>query len=99
MVSRPGEASMALRSGAAVLLILVLSTSLRGSEFDRIEGERLGSLIREGVLESRQALTASAIEAIPQAFKDVRSAFLVVKTNEGNLARLLVSPAFRKRGT
>ena len=87
---------MSLRRSLPVVFVLALSAPLLAGEFDRVEGERLGSLIREGLVEPRRALTVNAIEAIPQAFPDVRSAFLVVKTGEGNLARLLISPGFRK---
>ena len=37
------------------------------------------------------------LEALPSVLRDSRSALVLVKTDQGNLARLLVSPGFRKR--
>jgi hypothetical protein len=54
-------------------------------------------LLRDKIAKPRPALTFGEIEALPQVLKDVRDALLIVKTDQGNLARVLVSPGFRKR--
>ena len=80
---------------AGVLGMLVAGASHAG-EFDRVEGDRLQRLLREDKLKPETGLGERDLLAIPPAFPDERSAFLVVKTDRGNFARLLVSPAFRK---
>lgn len=47
-------------------------------------------------LEERAGLGFRDLEALPQVLRDSRSALLIVRTDQGNLARLLVSPGFRK---
>ncbi|WP_422925242.1 ExbD/TolR family protein [Singulisphaera sp. PoT] len=84
----------------AVLVGLVLGSGQgpsRADEFDRLEGEALASLRKSGDVASHKRLSIVDLDALPTALADVRSAFLIVKTDQGNLARLLVSPAFRKQ--
>ena len=67
-----------------------------GGEFDRLEGDRLARLAAGATAKGHERLTVVQIEALPRAFRDERSAFLVVKTGQGNFARVLVSQALRK---
>jgi hypothetical protein len=81
---------------ACLLGGLVMLPAAGAGEFDRVEGDRLAALVKDGAVTSRPGLTAGALEGLPQAFKDARSAFLVVKTGQGNYTRVLAAPAFRK---
>ncbi len=67
-----------------------------GDEFERIEGETLAKVSKSSDATSHQSLNIGELDALPAVVADSRSAFLVVKTDQGNFARLLVAPAFRK---
>ncbi len=84
---------------ATLLLILLLipSFAARGDEFDRLGGTVLAGLVRDGQTGWHSSLGFRELEALPQVLRDSRSPFLIVKTDQGNLAELLVSPGFRKR--
>jgi hypothetical protein len=71
--------------------------SARGDEFDRIDGEVLRSCLRTSGTRTHAALGFRELEALPSVLRDSRSALFLIKTDQGNLARLLVSPGFRKR--
>lgn len=92
-------------SRVSVCLVVVLSLGVAafGDDFDRIEGEVLAGVPKSQDASARSTLTMGELDALPSVLRDSRSAFLVVKTDEGNLTRLLVAPAFRKppgsRGT
>ena len=77
-------------------LLILATTTAFGDEFDRLEADRLQQITTSGDSKKHERLTINAIEALPQALRDARSAFLVVKTDQGNYARLLVSQALRK---
>jgi hypothetical protein len=79
-----------------VFLLVVLARTATSGEFDRLEGEQLAALARGPASKTHTSLTIGEIEALPAALSDTRATFLVVKTDQGNLARLLVTPAFRK---
>jgi hypothetical protein len=80
----------------AFALLSVVSATCRGGEFDRIEGDRIAGLIQGGDAKAHSMLTIRELEGLPTVLKDTRSAFLVVKTSQGNYARLLAVPALRK---
>jgi biopolymer transport protein ExbD len=77
--------------------LLVPSSAVRGDEFDRLGGATLAALLRDGQTRTHPALDFRELEALPTVLRDTRSALLIVKTDQGNLAQLLVSPGFRKR--
>jgi len=80
--------------------ILGLAGSLaRADEFDRLDGVRIASLLEDSKTTSRTSLNFRDLEALPNVLRDSRSALLLVKTDQGNLARLLAVPAFRKKPT
>ena len=68
----------------------------RAGEFDRLEGAQLATIAKGGEVVRHPRLTVRELDQLPTAFKDTRAAFLIVKTSQKNLARLLVSPALRK---
>jgi hypothetical protein len=80
------------------LLGLMPAVAIAG-EFDRIEGDTLETLSRSDSATRLDKITARGIESLPQVLKDDRSAFLIVKTDRGNFARLLISVAMRKSPT
>jgi hypothetical protein len=69
---------------------------VQGDEFERISGNILAALFREPGLHIRPALGFRELEALPSVLHDSRGALLLVKTDLGNLARLQVSPGFRR---
>jgi biopolymer transport protein ExbD len=88
------------RMMVAIGLLSILSmavNTLRGDEFDRIGGDSLRECLREQGTKQHAALSFRELEAMPSVLRDTRSALLLVRTDQGNLARLLVSPGFRKR--
>lgn len=82
------------RSIRSLLLLLGMATVAGAQEFNRLEGPAL-----EGVPQGREpseSLTIAQLAALPTPFRDARSPVIVVRTDQGNLARLVVAPAFRK---
>ena len=65
-------------------------------EFDRLEGEALAGVPGNPAAIRRDRLTIGEIGTLPNVLPGIRSAPIVVTTGRGNLARLLVTPAFRK---
>ncbi len=90
--SLPGLAFMLLTAGYNV----VFPVRARGDDFSRIAGSFLSDLMRRSDARSHVSLTTAELEALPEVLPRVRSAFLIVKTDEGNLAKLLVSSGLRK---
>lgn len=83
----------------AGVLAMILAGQAAGAyagEFDRIEGEALARLAASDAAKRTASLSFAQLEALPPALSDSPLAFLVVKTGQGNYARLLVSPALRK---
>ena len=80
---------------AALLRIVPLPRPAAG-EFDRLEGDALAKLDEGRGVETTGRLSFADIEGLPAVLADTRAAFLVVKTGQGNLTRMLVTPAFRK---
>ena len=78
------------------LLVAATTPASRGDEFERIEGDRMAALARSSEVRRHQKLTVGDVESLPAGLPDTRSAFLVVKTDQGNYTRLLVVPALRK---
>jgi biopolymer transport protein ExbD len=98
MLSRMSHSSCAI-SKIAVLIIanlVALTEGVRGDEFSRIAGPFAPELIRRSDVRSRVSLTVGELESLPEVLPRMRSALLIVKTDEGNLAKLLVSPGLRK---
>ncbi len=87
----------ARRRAAWVFAIALTSNTIgRAGEFDRLEGAQLAAIAKGTDVIRHQRITMRALDQLPTAFKDTRAPFLIVKTSQKNLARLLVSPALRK---
>jgi biopolymer transport protein ExbD len=57
----------------------------------------IASLLGDPGSKVHSSLGFRDLEALPSVLRDSRSALVLVKTDMGNLARMLVAPAFRKR--
>ncbi len=68
----------------------------RADEFGRLDGAPLFDIPGRAGTRSPAALSFRDLEALPSALPGERAAFLIVKTDHGNLAKILVSSAFKK---
>lgn len=91
-----------LASMARLLVLALAYLGLMGlppvwaDEFDRLEGTALTAIPQSRDAQSHESLTLEEIGNLPRALPGIRSALIVATTDQGNLARLLVSPALRK---
>lgn len=81
---------------AALVLILSLTTLALADDFDRLEGRVLADLPASDSAQEHPSLSMEQIGTLPRIFPSVRSSILIVKTSEGNPARMLVSLGYRK---
>jgi hypothetical protein len=89
------------RCGALACLVLLIAAGdgadARGDEFDRLDGAALFDIPgRATGVKSPSALSYQDLEALPSVLPDERAAFVIVKSDQGNLAKILVSGAFKK---
>jgi hypothetical protein len=68
----------------------------RGDEFGRIIGPSLFEIPQKAREGGASRLSVRTIESLPEVVRGERSALIVVQTDEGNLAKLLVSQGLRK---
>lgn len=85
------------------LMLIILMNSLTFApafaspdEFDRFDGEELIAATKREKGEGIERLTLAELGALPNVLKEARAALVVVKTDQGNVGRLLLSSAFRK---
>ena len=78
---------------SAVFLSVMIA---RGGEFDRIEGDGLARLTLDEGAKRADSIVFTEIVNLPAVLKDTRSAFLVVKTGQGNYARVLATAGLQK---
>jgi hypothetical protein len=76
-----------------------LANPALGDDFNRIAGPFLVELMARADAHSHVNLTTAQLEALPEVLPRARSAFLIIKTDEGNLAKLLVSTGLRKQSS
>jgi hypothetical protein len=82
-----------------LLLLLVLvcpAPTAWSDEFDRLEGALLFDIPGRSGTRAAAALGYRELEALPTPLSDARAALVVVKTDQGNLAKILVTAAFKK---
>lgn len=84
---------------ACLIPFTVSGQVARGDEFDRIEGQALAAIPTSKTAKQQASLTIGELDALPSVLRDSRAALLIARTGEGNLTRLLVSPALRKPAT
>jgi hypothetical protein len=88
------------RRTLAVFLLLVLAgqgTNARSDDFGRLEGASLFDIPARAGTRAAAALSYRELEALPPGLSDERAAFVIVKTDQGNLAKVLMTAAFKKR--
>jgi hypothetical protein len=84
---------------AAVLIWawhLGLACASSADEFGRLDGAPFFELLNRPDAHAHARLTFRELEALPTVLRDERAALVLVKTDQGNLAKLLVSPGLRK---
>jgi hypothetical protein len=67
-----------------------------GDEFSRLLGTPLFELPNRDDARGRLSLTFRDIESLPPVLADARVPLILVKTDQGNLAKLVLSPGFRR---
>lgn len=85
-----------LRSAVFVLAALAWAGAARAQEFERLEGPMLAGLPESPAVRACDSVSVAEMAALPMVFKESRATPLVIKTDQGNLARLLVAPGYRK---
>jgi hypothetical protein len=88
-----------IESAAACLVSICLigvATAARGDEFSRLEGPLFFDLISRADAHPHASLTVRELDALPVVLSDERTAFVMVRTDQGNQAKLLVSSGMRK---
>ena len=69
---------------------------LRADDFERLEGRALADAPRNPAASRRDRLSVADLLALPTVLRDTRAAPVVVKTDQGNYTRMIVSPGLRK---
>lgn len=77
-------------------IFTALATTVRADEFERLEGVFLFDIPGRAGTRAPSALTYRDLEALPPALRDERAPLVIVKTDQGNLAKVLVTAAFKK---
>lgn len=85
--------------GLPLLMIIAVARTAFCDDFERLEGATLAAIPGSNAVEPREGLSFSAIGSLPRVLGDVRSALLLVQTEDGNLAPVTVEPALRKSKT
>jgi hypothetical protein len=87
---------MASTSAIALLLLCGAGIPARPDDFGRLEGAQLFGLASRPDATKKSAISVRELEALPAVLRDERGAFVLVKTDLGNLAKLVVSSGFRE---
>src|SRR5262245_21089057 len=77
----------------------IASPSARGDDFNRLVGPSLFEIPRGRGANGTGRLGQRAIESLPEVLRGERSALIIATTDQGNLAKLLVSPGLRRQAT
>jgi ubiquinone/menaquinone biosynthesis C-methylase UbiE len=68
----------------------------RADDFDRLEGAVLANVLSTDKVTPRDRLTLTDLGSLKSPFRDPRAPVLIVRTDKGNLARLIVAHGFRE---
>lgn len=90
---------MIARNALLGMLALGLAGAARADDFDRLEGRTLASVPGAEGVTAHQALRNAEISALPRVLQGMRAPVVVVRTGDGNLARVAITPALRKPAT
>ncbi len=77
--------------------LLVVPTPGRADEFGRLLGPPLFDIPQQPNAHGQSQLSVRALEALPEVLRGERAALVIVTTDEGNMAKLLLSAGLRKR--
>jgi biopolymer transport protein ExbD len=88
------EANFILATSLAILSGLGVSS--RGDEFSRLEGAYLFDLTGRADLHGRTSVSVRVLEELPAALRGESATLVLARTDQGNLAKLLVSSGMRK---
>ncbi|MEO6812134.1 MAG: biopolymer transporter ExbD [Isosphaeraceae bacterium] len=80
----------------ALLLVILCVNPVHADEFERLDGDVLAGLPASPDANLRERLTVGEIAGLPNVLSDVRSSPVIVVTDQGNPARLLLAAALRK---
>jgi hypothetical protein len=69
----------------------------RADEFGRLVGAALFDISRHSDARGHTRLSVRALEALPEVLRGERAAFVIVTTDQGNIAKLLLSPGMHER--
>jgi hypothetical protein len=83
-------------AGAAIVLWIAAWAPAWPDEFGRLDGARLFELPGRADARMRSSIGLRDLEALPEVLPGERAALVLVKTDGGNLAKLLVSSGRRK---
>jgi hypothetical protein len=85
-----------LPAGVVWVSLIVLAATAQGDEFGRMDGTFFFELIKGKDAHTHPSLTFRELEALPVVLRDERTALVIARTDQGNLAKMLVSPGLRK---
>ncbi|MFI5454995.1 MAG: ExbD/TolR family protein [Isosphaerales bacterium] len=91
-----GRLAMRTLAGTALMIWVSLAEAARGDEFGRLEGGLFFEIPRRADTHTHASLSFRDLEMLPAVLHDERAGLLIVKTDQGNLAKLLVSAGLRK---
>ncbi len=76
---------------------LIFIALAHGDEFGRLVGPPLFDVPRRADARGQTSLTVRALEALPEVLRGERAALVIVSTDQGNMAKLLLSSGMRRR--
>jgi hypothetical protein len=79
-----------------LLIVSASDSTARADDFGRLDGALLFDIPGGARSRSPAALSYRDLEALPPVLLDERAPFVIVKTDQGNLAKILVSGAFKR---
>ncbi len=82
---------------SALAILTGLGVAARGDEFGGLEGAYLFDLSRRPDARRHTSLSLRELEALPVVLRGESAAFVIAQTDQGNLAKMLVSLGMRKR--
>jgi hypothetical protein len=81
----------------ALAILTGLGVAARGDEFGGLEGGYLFDLSRRPDAHRHTSLSLRELEALPAVLRGESAALVIAQTDQGNLAKMLVSLGMRKR--
>jgi hypothetical protein len=93
---RPFVAKTRRTTALAVAFLITWASAARSDEFGQLEGPAFFNLITRPDARAHASLSFRELDALPTILRDERAALVIVKTDQGNLAKILVSAGLRK---